>query len=242
MHKVIRTGYETLNLITYLTAGEKEVRAWTIEKGMTAPQAAGVIHSDFERGFIRAEVMSYDDLVACGSEKAVKEKGLLRVEGKDYVVKDGDVMLLGSVFRITYKNALSFFNYRRLILYSLLLMACGLFFLTTKKSTPPTDIQIYQIHTPAYFKEKNFRTFDDFSRNEIKRITDYGFNVIWMTGIWQPSEASYQHNLDQEDPQNPGRIANIYSIPGYQVNQKWGGKSFSAICCQGAQRRRACFS
>ena len=93
MRKLIRGGYETLNLITYLTAGEKEVRAWTIEKGMTAPQAAGVIHSDFERGFIRAEVMSYEDLVACGSEKAVKEKGLLRVEGKEYVVKDGDVML-----------------------------------------------------------------------------------------------------------------------------------------------------
>ena len=93
MHKLIRGGYDTLNLITYLTAGEKEVRAWTIVRGMTAPQAAGVIHSDFERGFIRAEVMSYEDLVACGSEKAVKEKGLLRVEGKEYVVKDGDVML-----------------------------------------------------------------------------------------------------------------------------------------------------
>lgn len=93
MRKLIRGGYETLNLITYLTAGEKEVRAWTISRGMTAPQAAGVIHSDFERGFIRAEVMSYEDLVACGSEKAVKEKGLLRVEGKEYVVKDGDVML-----------------------------------------------------------------------------------------------------------------------------------------------------
>ncbi len=93
MHKLIRCGYETLNLITYLTAGEKEVRAWTIIRGMTAPQAAGVIHSDFERGFIRAEVMSYEDLVACGSEKAVKEKGLLRVEGKEYIVKDGDVML-----------------------------------------------------------------------------------------------------------------------------------------------------
>ena len=93
MHKVIRTGYDALNLITYLTAGEKEVRAWTIIRGMTAPQAAGVIHSDFERGFIRAEVTSYEDLVVCGSEKAAKEKGLLRVEGKEYVVKDGDVML-----------------------------------------------------------------------------------------------------------------------------------------------------
>ena len=93
LNVLIRAGYTLLDLITYFTAGEKEVRAWTIKKNTKAPQAAGVIHSDFERGFIRAEVMSYDDLVRLGSAAAVKEKGLLRVEGKDYVVKDGDVML-----------------------------------------------------------------------------------------------------------------------------------------------------
>ena len=82
-----------LGLISYLTAGEPEVRAWTITKGTKAPQAAGKIHSDFERGFIRAEVVSYDDLIACGSHNAAKEKGLIRLEGKDYVVKDGDIML-----------------------------------------------------------------------------------------------------------------------------------------------------
>ncbi|MBI3306565.1 MAG: redox-regulated ATPase YchF [Candidatus Omnitrophica bacterium] len=93
LNALIRAGYELLELITYFTAGEKEVRAWTIRRGTKAPQAAGVIHSDFERGFIRAEVMSYDDLIRLKSAAAVKEAGLLRVEGKDYVVKDGDVML-----------------------------------------------------------------------------------------------------------------------------------------------------
>lgn len=93
LNVLIRAGYTLLDLITYFTAGEKEVRAWTVKKNTKAPQAAGVIHSDFERGFIRAEVMSYEDLVRLGSAAAVKEKGLLRVEGKDYVVKDGDVML-----------------------------------------------------------------------------------------------------------------------------------------------------
>lgn len=90
---LIRAGYKILDLITYFTAGEKEVRAWTLRRGAKAPQAAGVIHSDFERGFIRAEVMSYDDLIRLGSAAAVKEKGLLRIEGKDYTVADGDVML-----------------------------------------------------------------------------------------------------------------------------------------------------
>ena len=88
------SGLEKLiGLISYLTAGEPEVRAWTITEGTKAPQAAGKIHSDFERGFIRAEVVSYDDLIACGSHTAAKEKGLIRLEGKDYVVKDGDIML-----------------------------------------------------------------------------------------------------------------------------------------------------
>lgn len=90
---LIRAGYKLLKLITYFTAGEKEVRAWTIRESTKAPQAAGVIHSDFERGFIRAEVMNYADLIQLGSQAAVKEKGLLRIEGKDYTVKDGDVML-----------------------------------------------------------------------------------------------------------------------------------------------------
>ncbi|MBI5885381.1 MAG: redox-regulated ATPase YchF [Deltaproteobacteria bacterium] len=85
-------AYRLLGLITYFTVGKKEVRAWTVEKGAKAPQAAGVIHTDFERGFIRAEVMAYDDFVRCGSEAACREKGLLRVEGKDYVTKDGDIM------------------------------------------------------------------------------------------------------------------------------------------------------
>ena len=82
-----------MGLISYLTAGEKEVRAWTIEKGTKAPQAAGKIHSDFEKGFIRAEIVSYDDLVSLGSMTAAKEKGKVRSEGKDYVIKDGDVVL-----------------------------------------------------------------------------------------------------------------------------------------------------
>ena len=80
-------------MISYLTAGQPEVRAWTIKKGTKAPQAAGKIHSDFERGFIRAEVISFDDLMACGSMAAAKEKGLVRSEGKDYVIKDGDIVL-----------------------------------------------------------------------------------------------------------------------------------------------------
>jgi GTP-binding protein YchF len=90
---LIRAVYHLLGLRTFFTAGEKEVRAWTIHAGDTAPRAAGVIHSDFERGFIKAETVAYDDLVACGSIAAAREKGLYRMEGKDYVVADGDVML-----------------------------------------------------------------------------------------------------------------------------------------------------
>jgi GTP-binding protein YchF len=90
---LIRSTYHLLGLRTYLTAGEKEVRAWTIHAGDTAPKAAGVIHSDFERGFIKAETVAYDDLVKCGSVAAAREKGLYRMEGKEYVVKDGDVLL-----------------------------------------------------------------------------------------------------------------------------------------------------
>jgi GTP-binding protein YchF len=90
---LIRATYRLLGLQTYFTAGEKEVRAWTIHIGDTAPKAAGVIHTDFERGFIKAETVAYDDLVACGSVAAAREKGLYRMEGKEYVVKDGDVML-----------------------------------------------------------------------------------------------------------------------------------------------------
>ena len=93
LEKLLKASYKLLGLISYLTAGEPEVRAWTITEGTKAPQAAGKIHSDFERGFIRAEVVSYDDLIACGSHTAAKEKGLIRLEGKDYVVKDGDIML-----------------------------------------------------------------------------------------------------------------------------------------------------
>lgn len=92
LHKIIRVGYQALGLITYLTAGEKESRAWPIKKGFKAPQAAGVIHTDFERGFIKAEVMRWDDLVKLGSEAAVRDQGKLRIEGKEYVVHDGDVM------------------------------------------------------------------------------------------------------------------------------------------------------
>ena len=90
--KLTRAAYHLLGLGTYFTAGEKEVRAWTFKRGIKAPQAAGIIHSDFERGFIRAITMSYDDLINYGSEKAVKEAGRLREEGKDYVVQDGDIM------------------------------------------------------------------------------------------------------------------------------------------------------
>ena len=91
--QLIRATYHLLGLRTYFTAGEKEVRAWTIHVGDTAPKAAGVIHSDFERGFIKAETVAYDDLMKCGSVAAAREKGLYRMEGKEYVVKDGDVML-----------------------------------------------------------------------------------------------------------------------------------------------------
>ncbi|MGN0334062.1 MAG: redox-regulated ATPase YchF [Lachnospiraceae bacterium] len=93
LEKLIKASYSLLGLISYLTAGETETRAWTITKGMKAPQAAGKIHSDFERGFIRAEVVNYQDLLDCGSYAAAKEKGLVGLEGKEYVVKDGDVIL-----------------------------------------------------------------------------------------------------------------------------------------------------
>lgn len=93
LDRLIKASYSLLGLISYLTAGEPEVRAWTINKGTKAPQAAGKIHSDFERGFIRAEVVHYDDLMECGSMVAAKEKGLVRSEGKEYVMKDGDIVL-----------------------------------------------------------------------------------------------------------------------------------------------------
>lgn len=93
LEKLIKASYSLLGLISYLTAGEPEVRAWTIRKGTKAPQAAGKIHSDFERGFIRAEIVSYEDLMACGTHAAAKEKGLVRLEGKEYVVQDGDIIL-----------------------------------------------------------------------------------------------------------------------------------------------------
>ena len=92
LNRLIREAYQLLGLQTYFTAGVKEVRAWTVAKGATAPQAAGVIHTDFEAGFIKAEVISYQDFVNCGGEQAAKEKGKLRLEGKDYIVQDGDVM------------------------------------------------------------------------------------------------------------------------------------------------------
>jgi ribosome-binding ATPase len=91
--RIIRAGYDLLHLITFFTAGPKEARAWTVEKGAKAPQAAGVIHTDFERGFIRAETIAYDDFVACGGEAGAKEAGKMRAEGKEYVVQDGDVLL-----------------------------------------------------------------------------------------------------------------------------------------------------
>ena len=93
LEKLIAPSYRILGLMSYLTAGPQESRAWTIKVGTKAPQAAGKIHSDFERGFIRAEVVNYDDLMACGSMNAAKEKGLVRSEGKEYVMKDGDVVL-----------------------------------------------------------------------------------------------------------------------------------------------------
>lgn len=92
VNRLIRQAYHLLNLQTYFTAGVKEVRAWTIRKGMTAPQAAGVIHSDFEKGFIRAEVMKFNDYIQYGTESAVKDAGKFKVEGKEYVVEDGDIM------------------------------------------------------------------------------------------------------------------------------------------------------
>jgi ribosome-binding ATPase YchF (GTP1/OBG family) len=90
---LIRATYHLLGLRTYFTAGEKEARAWTIHAGDTAPKAAGVIHTDFERGFIKAETVAYDDLIRCGSIAVAREKGLYRMEGKEYVVQDGDVLL-----------------------------------------------------------------------------------------------------------------------------------------------------
>lgn len=93
LNRIIKTGYSLLGLISYLTAGKPEVRAWTIKKGTKAPQAAGKIHTDFEKGFIRAEVISFDDLMACGNMATAKEKGLVRLEGKEYVMQDGDIVL-----------------------------------------------------------------------------------------------------------------------------------------------------
>ena len=93
LDKVIKASYDLLGLMSFLTAGEPEVRAWTIKKGTKAPEAAGKIHSDIQRGFIKAEVVSYDDLIREGSMPAVREKGLLRMEGKEYIMQDGDVVL-----------------------------------------------------------------------------------------------------------------------------------------------------
>jgi GTP-binding protein YchF len=93
LDRLIKIGYRLLGLISYLTAGEPEVRAWTIEKGTKAPQAAGKIHSDFEKGFIRAEIVAYSDLMACGTYAAAREKGLVRSEGREYVMQDGDIVL-----------------------------------------------------------------------------------------------------------------------------------------------------
>ena len=93
LDRLVKASYSLLGLISFLTAGPQEVRAWTITKGTKAPQAAGKIHSDFERGFIRAEVVAYDALMQCGSYNAAKEAGLVRSEGKDYVMKDGDIVL-----------------------------------------------------------------------------------------------------------------------------------------------------
>ena len=93
LSRVIRAGYELLDLITFFTAGPKEARAWTVEKGAKAPQAAGVIHTDFERGFIRAETIAYPDFIQFNGEAGAREAGKLRSEGKEYLVQDGDVML-----------------------------------------------------------------------------------------------------------------------------------------------------
>ena len=93
LNKIIRAGYDLLGLQTYFTAGPKEARAWTIHKGDSAPEAAGVIHTDFQKGFIKAEVIAFDDFVGLGGEQAAKDAGKMRQEGKDYIVKDGDVIL-----------------------------------------------------------------------------------------------------------------------------------------------------
>lgn len=93
LNKLVRATYDLLGLATYFTAGEKEVKAWTFKKGMTAPECAGIIHSDFQRGFIRAETVSFEDLVMQGSYQKCREAGKIRQEGKDYVVSDGDIML-----------------------------------------------------------------------------------------------------------------------------------------------------
>ena len=93
LDRVVRAGYALLNLITFLTAGPKEVRAWTVEKGATAQEAAGAIHTDFAKGFIAAETIAYDDYITLGGEQAAKEAGKMRAEGREYIVKDGDVLL-----------------------------------------------------------------------------------------------------------------------------------------------------
>ena len=92
LEQIIRKGFDKLGLMSYFTAGVKEVRAWTIRKNTTAPKAAAVIHNDFEKGFIRAEVIGYDDYIACGGESKAKEAGKMRLEGKEYIVADGDIM------------------------------------------------------------------------------------------------------------------------------------------------------
>lgn len=92
VNRLIRSAYHLLNLTTYFTVGKKEVRAWTIRRGMLAPEAAGVIHTDFQKGFIRADVIRYDEFIAQGSEQKCREKGKIAVEGKDYLVQDGDIM------------------------------------------------------------------------------------------------------------------------------------------------------
>jgi ribosome-binding ATPase YchF (GTP1/OBG family) len=92
LDRVIRAGYELLDLITFFTAGPKEARAWTVTRGTKAPQAAGVIHTDFEKGFIRAETIAYEDFVACAGEAGAKDAGRMRLEGADYVLQDGDIM------------------------------------------------------------------------------------------------------------------------------------------------------
>jgi ribosome-binding ATPase YchF (GTP1/OBG family) len=93
LSRLIQAGYALLDLVTFFTAGPKEVRAWTVPRGTRAPAAAGMIHSDFERGFIRAETIAYDDFIACSGEQGAKDAGRMRAEGKDYMVRDGDVML-----------------------------------------------------------------------------------------------------------------------------------------------------